>query len=146
MRKTVLFSMIIFLLISCNKDKYTTKPQLTYKSANKTVFRSGDVIQFTLTFTDAEGDLEDSLYVEKFEPKCVNSRFKQLYKIPTFPTSKNQSGEITVTYGYNVSNLPPILGPQCLNRNDTCVFKFVLKDKAQNKSDTAISETIVLLR
>jgi hypothetical protein len=146
MRYTILFSIIILLLFSCNKDKYTTIPQLKYKSANKKVFGSGDVIQFTLTFTDAEGDLEDSLYVEKFEPKCVNSRFKQLYKIPSFPTSKNQSGEITVTYGYNVSNLPPILGPQCLNRNDTCVFKFVLKDKAQNKSDTAISETIILLR
>jgi hypothetical protein len=136
---------MLLFLFSCNKDKYTTIPQLKYKSANKKVFKSGDIITFTLSFTDAEGDLQDSLYVEKFEPKCVNSRFKQLYKIPSFPTSKNQSGEITITYGYNVSSYPPILGPQC-NRNDTCIFKFVLKDKAKNKSDTATSETIVLIK
>jgi len=136
---------MLLFLFSCNKDKYTTIPQLKYKSANKKVFKSGDIITFTLSFTDAEGDLQDSLYVEKFEPKCVNSRFKQLYKIPFFPTSKNQSGEITITYGYNVSSYPPILGPQC-NRNDTCIFKFVLKDKAKNKSDTATSETIVLIK
>lgn len=136
---------MLLFLFSCNKDKYTTIPQLKYKSANKKVFKSGDIITFTLSFTDAEGDLQDSLYVEKFEPKCVNSRFKQLYKIPSFPTSKNQTGEITITYGYNVSSYPPILGPQC-NRNDTCIFKFVLKDKAKNKSDTATSETIVLIK
>ncbi len=145
MRNTILFSFMLLFLFSCNKDKYTTIPQLKYKSANKKVFKSGDIITFTLSFTDAEGDLQDSLYVEKFEPKCVNSRFKQLYKIPSFPTSKNQSGEITITYGYNVSSYPPILGPQC-NRNDTCIFKFVLKDKAKNKSDTATSETIVLIK
>lgn len=146
MRSPVLFSMIILFLFSCNKDKYTTVPQLKYESVNKKVFRSGDIIQFTLSFTDAEGDIQDTLYVEKFEPKCINSRFKQLYKIPSFPTSKNQAGEITITYGYNVSNLPPILGPQCANRNDTAVFKFVLKDMANNKSDTAISESVVLIR
>ncbi len=145
MRYLILFSIFSLLFFSCNKDKYTTTPQLKYESVNKKVFRSGDIIQFTLSFTDAEGDIQDSLYVEKFEPKCVNSRFTQFYKIPDFPSSKNQSGEITLTYGYNVSNLPPILPPQC-NRNDTAVFKFVLKDKANNKSDTAISETIVLLR
>ena len=145
MRNPILFSIFILFLFSCNKNKYNTIPQLKYKSANKKVFVSGDVIVFTLSFTDAEGDLQDSLYVEKFEPRCVNSRFKQLYKIPSFPTSKNQSGEIAVTYGYNVASYPPILGPQC-NKNDTCVFKFVLKDNAQNKSDTAVSETIVLIR
>lgn len=145
MRNTVLFSIIILFLISCNKDKYTTIPQLKFKSSNKKVYQSGDVITFTLSFTDAEGDIQDSLYVEKYEPKCVNSRFKQLYKIPAFPTGKNQKGEIVVTYGYNVASLPPILGPQC-NRNDTAVFKFVLKDKAKNKSDTVTSGNIVLIK
>ena len=145
MRNTVLFSIILLTLISCNKNKYNTIPKLKFESSNKKVYQSGDIITFTLSFTDAEGDLQDSLYVEKFEPKCVNSRFKQMYKIPTFPTSKDQSGEIVITYGYNAPSFPPILGPQC-NRNDTAVFKFVLKDKAQNKSDTVSSGNIVLIR
>lgn len=147
MRNTILFSIFILFLFSCNKNKYTSTPQLKYKSANKKVFQSGDIIQFTLSFTDAEGDLtaDSSLYVKKVDIKCVASNFDQYYRLPVFPTSKNQSGDITVTYGYNVTSYPPILGPQC-NRNDTCVFKFVLRDKAGNKSDTATSETIVLIR
>jgi hypothetical protein len=147
MRNTILFSIILLFLFSCKKDKFTTKPQLKYKSVNNKVFRSGDVIQFTLSFTDAEGDFSDSaLYVEKFEPKCIASRFSQFYRLPDFPTTKDQSGDITVVYGYNVSSLPPILGPQCINRNDTAIFKFVLRDKANNKSDTAFSDPIVLIR
>ena len=149
MRYSILFSIIILSIFSsCKKDKYTTKPQLKYESANKTVFRQGDVIVLKLTFTDAEGDLQDSIYDEKFVASCVNSSFGRKFKLPTFPTTKNQKGEITVTYGYNNNNNPnlqQILSPQC-NRNDTCIFKFVLKDKVQNKSDTAYSEKIVLIK
>ena len=146
MRYLIIFSIFSILLISCEKDKYTTVPKLKFESSNATVFRSGDLIEFTLSFTDAEGDLQDSLYVEKFEPKCVNSRFMQLYKIPEFPSGKDQAGEIKVSYGYNLQNHPQqILGPQC-NRNDTAVFKFFIKDKAQNKSDTVSSGPIVLIR
>lgn len=145
MRYLFLFSIISIIFISCEKDKYTTVPKLKFESSNGSVFKSGDLIEFTLSFTDAEGDLQDSLYVEKFEPKCVNSRFKQMYKIPTFPSSKDQAGEIKITYGYNVQNYPPILGPQC-NRNDTATFKFFIKDKAQNKSDTVSSGPIVLIK
>jgi hypothetical protein len=145
MRKTFLFSIILLTLVSCNKDKYTTIPHLKFESASKKSYSSGDIIKFTLSFTDAEGDLTDSIYVEKFEPKCVASRFKQYYKFPVFPTGKNQSGEILITYGYNVASYPPILGPQC-NRNDTAVFRFFIQDKAKNKSDTVTSGQIVLIK
>jgi hypothetical protein len=144
MRKTFLFSMLILLLIGCNKDKFNTKPSLKYKSVNTTLLQPGQIITFTLSFTDAEGDLTDTLSVIKFDPVCVASRFTDAYPLPEFPTTKNQEGDILVTYGYNVTNYPPIQAPQCFNRNDTCVFKFVLKDKAQNRSDTAVSETIVI--
>lgn len=146
MRKTFLLSIVIFLFAGCEKDNYTTKPQLKYKSVNTTLLGPGNVIVFTLSFTDAEGDLTDSLYIEKFEPKCINSRFVDFYKLPEFPTSKNQAGDIIITYGYNVTGAPPILPPQCFNRDDTCVFRFVLKDKAKNVSDTAVSEPIIILR
>ena len=149
MRYPILFSIFALLLFSCNKDKYTTTPQLKYESVNTKVLKQGDIITFTLTFTDAEGDLlaDSALYVKKVDAKCAASNFDQYYKLPAdFPTSKNQSGELKVTYGYNVTAYPPIVTPQCPNRNDTCVFKFVLRDKAGNKSDTATSETIVIIR
>src|SRR5438046_4698768 len=104
MRNTILFSIFILLLVSCNKDKYTTAPQLKYKSVNTKVLRQGQIITFTLSFTDAEGDViaDSALYVKKVEPKCSGSNFDQYYHLPDFPTAKNQTGEITVTYGYNV--------------------------------------------
>jgi hypothetical protein len=144
MRYTILISFISLLFISCNKDKFSTRPQLKYKSVNTNILSRGQIIIFSLSFTDAEGDLEDSIYVEKIEPTCPNSNFDAKYKIPVFPLSKNLQGDLEISYGYNVPNYPLILGPQCM-RNDTCFFRFVLKDKAQNKSDTVNSETIVII-
>jgi hypothetical protein len=139
MRNTILFSIFILFLFSCNKNKYTTAPQLKYKSVNKKELRRGEVLQFTLSFTDAEGDLstDSALYVRKIVPRCAASSFDQYYKLPVFPTGKNQSGDILVTYSYNDVN------PLC-NRNDTAVFKFILRDKAKNKSDTAVSDQIII--
>jgi hypothetical protein len=140
MRKTILFSILILALAGCSKDKFNTTPSLKYKSVNKTIFgrNQGDLI-FTLSFTDAEGDLTDTVTVIKFEPKCVSSGFTAPYALPEFPTTKNQKGDIIVTFDYND------ISPKCFPRNDTAVFKFVLKDKAQNKSDTATSEQIVII-
>jgi hypothetical protein len=141
MRNTVLFSIIILSLFSCKKDKYTTTPQLKYKSVNTKQLQRGGTLKFTLSFTDAEGDLTDSLWVQKIVRACPdksNSSFTQLYKIPAFPTSKNQSGEIIVAYEYIQIN------PICPSRNDTAVFRFVLKDKAKNKSDTVVSDQVII--
>ena len=142
MRYKILISIFVLFLFSCKKDKYTTAPQLKYKSVNTKTLQRGETLQITLSFTDAEGDLTDSMTVQKIVKACPdrsNSSFTQLYKIPTFPTSKNQSGNIVVTYSYNDIN------PIC-NRNDTAVFKFVLKDQAKNKSDTAVSDPIVIIQ
>ncbi len=116
-------------------------PQLKFKNANTRQLHSGETLRMTLSFTDAEGDLTDSITVQKIVKPCrdrSNSSFTQRYKIPIFPTSKNQAGEIIVTYSYIDIN------PICPARNDTAVFKFVLKDKAQNKSDTAVSDPIII--
>jgi hypothetical protein len=146
MRNAIVLSMMIFLLAACKKDKYTTKPQLKYEGVNTKQLRSGEVINFRLSFTDAEGDLTDSIFIIQFSKNCAASNLPaRKYQIPEFPTTKNQKGEIRVTLGYNVQTLVPIANPAC-NRNDTTIFKFVLKDKAQNVSDTAFSDQIIIYR
>jgi len=140
MRNTFLISIFILLLAGCNKDKFNTKPSLQYKSVNRNIIARGTGdLAFTLSFTDAEGDLTDTIFVIKFVENCVNSRFTAPYPLPEFPTGKNQKGDILVTFGYND------ISPKCFPRNDTAIFKFVLKDKAQNRSDTAVSEPIVII-
>lgn len=138
MRNTVLISIFILLVAGCNKDKFTTAPQLKYKSVNTTVLNRNEDLIFTLSFTDAEGDLTDSIFIIKYVPGCSASGISAQYRLPEFPTGKNQKGDITITFNYN--DIPP----KCFPKNDTCVFKFVLRDQAQHVSDTATSQTIII--
>src|SRR4051812_14371778 len=106
MRNSILIALISLAFASCTKDKFQTTPKLTYKSVNTTELRSGEILQFKLSYTDAEGDLQDSIYVEKHTLNCPASQFNQIYPLPDFPKVKNSEGEIIVSYGYNVSNYP----------------------------------------
>lgn len=145
MRYTILFSIFLVILLGgCGKDKFGTTPTLKFKSVNTTELRSGNLLVFTLTFTDAEGDISNTLYTEKIVPYCDKSHFSQNYPVPPFPSSKNEHGDFTVTFAYNsdpaYSNIPP----KC-NMNDTAVFRFAITDKAGHTSDTISSPPIVLI-
>jgi hypothetical protein len=145
MRNTIVIALIAFIFIGCKKDRFTTKPQLKFESVNTQVLDRGQILSFKLSYTDLEGDLQDSIYVEKVEPTCPQSGFSSKYILPNFPTTRNAEGEIQVSFGYNVNNYPLIKAPQC-GRNDTCYFRFVLKDKAQNLSDTVKSDVFVIIK
>lgn len=146
MRYTILFSIFLAaLLTGCSKEKYGTTPTLKFKSVNTTKLHSGQLLVFTLSFTDAEGDLSGSIYAETIVPNCKDSEFGQSFPVPVFPTSKNDKGDLTVTFRYNGSdpsyyNIPP----KC-QMNDTTVFRFALTDKANHTSDTISSPPIVFI-
>jgi hypothetical protein len=141
------------VVVACNKDKYTTKPQITFKSVNTTTVQRGQALIFRLEFTDKEGDLSGSasapdsmLMVQKITRNCEQSNNIAYYKLPEFPEMKNSKGEIVVSYAYGVGfGYPPLFEPQCAF-NDTCVFRFILKDRHGNVSDTATSPEIVLIK
>lgn len=134
--------------ISCNKDKFNTTPSLKFDSVNTKVLNKGEAIRFNLKVTDEEGDLTDSMFVFKVTRNCTNSNNNGKFKIPVFPTNKKLDVEIEVAFAYrnNTLGLPAIWEPQCANRNDSCYFRFVLRDKAGNVSDTVNSPEIVILK
>ncbi len=143
MRYPILMCLVLFIsLASCKKDQFNTKPSLKLESVNTEDLFPGQQLTFTFSFTDKEGDVSGKIFVEKYEPTCPGSSFKQDYTVPNFPASGNQKGEVTVTFGYNVSGLSNI-SPKCM-RNDTAVFRFALIDKAMNASDTIQSQPIIL--
>ena len=146
MRYTILFSIFLFaILTGCNKNKFGTTPTLKFEKVNTQNLRPGETIVFTLSFT-YKGDLNGSLFVQELVPKCDNitiDSINQPYLLPPFPAATNNKGEITVTYGYNVGN-SPISTPKCTPRNDTAIFRFVLKDKAMKASDTVSSPPIII--
>ena len=141
MRYTILFSIILFLLCTgCKKDKFETTPSLKFVKTNTTQLQNQQLIEFTMSFTDAEGDLTDSIFVQEIVPGCPGSNLQGLFPLPLFPTSKNQKGDVTVTLEYN--DFPP----QCPPKNDTAIFRFALKDKADHVSDTVSSPVIIIMQ
>ncbi|MBL7726508.1 MAG: hypothetical protein JNM68_02430 [Dinghuibacter sp.] len=141
-----LFPVLFF--ISCNKDKFDTKPTLKLKEINTKVVNRGEVLRFSFNVTDEEGDLTDSLFIFKVTRNCVASDVATKYAIPVFPTNKKLNVDLDVAFAYrnNTLGLPALPEPQCLNRNDSCFFRFVIRDKAGNKSDTVNTGEIVILK
>ncbi|MEN9571077.1 MAG: hypothetical protein RL172_2308 [Bacteroidota bacterium] len=145
MRTTLLLLLISFLFTGCGKDKFTSIPQIKYKSANTTELSRGQVLRFIISYTDKEGDLQDSIYIEQSSLNCRNTFFKETRAMPAFPKTGNAEGEIEISYGYRVPNFPSLREPQC-GVNDTCIFRFMLKDNAQNRSDTIRTEAVIIVK
>jgi hypothetical protein len=143
--KLMIVLLVLFTAMSfaCNKDKYTTSPQLKIKSVNDKFIEPGDILRITVQFTDAEGDVSDSAFVQKVTPNCPASDYTDRRTIPNFPASKDLKGEFVITYGYNAPGYIQLGQPQC-NRNDTCVFRIWVKDNGGNFSDTVQTESIVI--
>jgi hypothetical protein len=139
MRYTDLFSkLLIAILTGCKKSKFQSTPSLKIKSVSTSVLPPNQDIEFTLSFTDAEGDLNDSLYVEKNAINCPAGSFSDHYTIPSFPTTKNEQGDIVVDFRYID------ISPRC-QENDTAVFRFAIKDKANHVSDTVSTSPIIII-
>ncbi len=149
--RTKILILLIFgsFFYSCSKDTYTTKPQISFNNASATVLNQGNIVTFTIDFTDKEGDVQDTLWVQKISRTCPTTagvQFTSKNKVPNFTPTPNLKGkmEISFVYNANVPGTPSIIG--CSNKNDTSYFKFWLKDKAQNRSDTISSPDIILIR
>ncbi len=147
MRNTIIIIIIVgFIFSGCKKETFSTTPTLTYKSVNTIQLKPDQIIKFYLNFTDAEGDVIDTLYIQKVSLNCAASNFSDKSRIPAFPTTKNLSGEILVSYSNGINNPGYITVASRCDYNDSCYFRFMLKDKAGNKSDTVKSEIIVIYK
>jgi hypothetical protein len=147
MRNTIIIALISLVVLGCNKEKFTSKPQLTYKKVNGNFIPRDAVMQITLHFTDAEGDLPGQLFIQRLSNFCpADTFFKDSILLPEFPTTKNTEGDIIVSYSngiipgqYAMTDVPSIC-----DDTTVCYFRFVLHDKAGNRSDTINSEEIAI--
>lgn len=146
MRYTFLFSiLLLFLMTGCTKAKFSTTPSLEFVSVNTKNLHREQILEFTLSFTDAEGDISNVISVTKSVANCPDSEFDQDFAVPDFPATKDQKGEIIVKLGYGGNFTgSQIKDPQC-SQNDTAIFKFALKDLAGHVSDTVTSPPIIII-
>jgi hypothetical protein len=148
MRTKILVTILALgVLAGCSKDKYNSKPTLIYKNVNTNVLNRNQSLTFTLQVTDKEGDIQDTIWVQEVVKNCSLSGGTSFYVMPDFPATKNLKGDIQICYSYGINlDCPAIREPQCRNRNDSAVYKFWLKDKEKNISDTVTSPQIVILQ
>jgi hypothetical protein len=145
MKKLVIIAVLFIALISCNKDKFQTKPQISIKSYNTKALEKNKDFIIKFDYTDKEGDLGGGRLV--YIPKRLNRR-----PIPNggtildsainalsddFPNTDKGELELKLQWGFLKT---------AATENDTLVYRFVLVDKAGNKSDTISSDQFVILQ
>lgn len=146
----ILIIIVAGLYTGCSKEAANTKPTLKFKSFTPERAAAGSAAQAVLEFTDKEADL-DSIYVYKQRTnRQVTATIRDSFRfsIPAF--NKTTSGEIVLDFEYQnhlISAInPPVSGTPPSRQPDSLIFKFFIKDKAGNKSDTAFSSLIVIQR
>jgi hypothetical protein len=149
--KLLITSVAALCFAACSKDKFTTKPQLEFKSVNTQVLYPNQLLEFTIHYTDREGDIQNTMfYIEKVTPNCsiAGSSFVDSMEFTPagVPKQNNAEGDILVRYLYGVQlGYATLTGPRCA-WNDTCYFRFALRDAAKNSSDTVMSPQIVIIK
>lgn len=136
---------IVVIIVACAKDKFQTRPQIKVKSVSSNVISPGETLSITLEYTDKEGDLsQDTLLsirnrLNRRKLPVGSTNVDTLHNIiPKFP--EKNTGEFDVSFQWATYL------HQSDIENDTIMFKFVVKDRAGNISDTVSSEKIVILR
>ena len=141
---------VLLLLLtteSCQKDKYTTIPQVTLKSISPSTAISGSVIEVDGSYTDLEGDIDSALIVYKWYNGTTAVRkdtFRFDFSQLGMPTG-TQRADLTLQFEYNTNNYPVLVKlPGVSQRDTTAAFGVVLIDKAKNRSNYSESPTIRL--
>ena len=138
MNRIVFFASILLFAASCKKDKYTSEPQISFKSYS---FNVAYVIagqqspEMKLGLTDAEGDLgysDKPTYV--YVKNITTPPFKQdSFLLPDLSslTRKNLNVDVDVKINSVLTNSGQTIRPY----TDTLFFEVFVKDLAGNKSN-----------
>ncbi|MFT3701581.1 MAG: hypothetical protein QM802_04390 [Agriterribacter sp.] len=148
--------LLLLVVVSCSKDKFNSKPTLTFKEmSGNYIPLGGDYgVQITMEYTDAEGDIAGvPLFIEKLSSSasptnpCSNGNEPYYtdslsFTLPSdVPATTNQKGEVVVTIDGTMT------AALSCNPSDTleqATFKFWFRDQAGNMTDTVTSPPITI--
>ena len=139
MRYLLITVTVLFLFASCKKDKFTTAPQIKYKSLSHNLVDqtnpSSAAPVVTLHITDTEGDLginaNDTAWVylkNLLTGKADSLPFPDLQSA----AKKNFEADVAITTDRALECRPL---PGNVLHTDTLYFEFYVKDFAKNKSN-----------
>lgn len=143
------FIALLLLTVACNKDKFTSEPQVQVNSIQPSVVLNGNVIRLLASYTDQEGDIDSIYIVYKWFNASGSTRVDTLQRFPisrlSTPTNLRKADiELLFEYNtYNQSNLVTLAG---VTRDTTASFGLVLIDKTRKRSNYSESARIRLKR
>lgn len=133
---------IALILLACNKDKFTTQPQVKIKSITPSVVVNGNIINLKGSYTDQEGDIDTIFVVYKW---YANNTASFTDTLERFAFSRlgvpnnTREAELELLYEYNTQNTGYriISG---VNKDTTATLGLIMKDKSGNRSDYVESD------
>jgi hypothetical protein len=142
---------IITCLAACDKINFNTKPSLELRYISSHVVPVNGSLNLEFDFTDKEGDVDNLLIMKKIrnnKRKVSTVRDSLLLNVPDFPKFKMGVVEANLSYQLHLISAgnPPNTGNPPRPESDSLTLKFVLKDKANNLSDTVTIENVVIMR
>jgi hypothetical protein len=144
----ITFSLLIILFVTavaCNKDKFTTIPQVKINSISPETVSHGNILIMKGEFTDKEGDLDSVLIVYKwYNGAAVTFKDTFRYTFTTFLPSVTKRGDIEVAFQYNTANPNGYLTLPGVSKDTTATFGLIISDKEKNRSTYAESQPIRL--
>ncbi|MBK7556803.1 MAG: hypothetical protein IPO42_16760 [Chitinophagaceae bacterium] len=140
MRYSLLFTIAIFLFTACKKDKFTTAPQIAYKSISPNAVFTNIPFQvmpvLTLEVTDAEGDLgftgTDTAKI--FIKNLLTGKIDSTLRLPdlSVATGRNFKADVEITLNTSII-LEGSTRPS--PKTDTLFYEIYIQDFAKNKSN-----------
>ncbi len=135
----------VIILAACNKDKFTTTPQVEIKSISPGTVFSGDIITVKGKYTDKEGNLDSVLIVYKWYNNTIVTRkdtFRYSFDALKLPP-KTTDADIDLVFEYNTFNtdLAKLSG---VAKDTTATLGIILKDKESLRSNYSESSPIRL--
>jgi len=145
--KLLLAALLMLGCVTCSKDTFNTTPSLKFISVNGPVFPQPSQVIFDLEFTDKEGDVSDTIWIQRVSlvSACEALSFTDSFPIPEIGSPKNVKGEFEFTFAYPPQGQGANL-TACSQHDDTSYFRFWMHDRALHVSDTVQSPNIVLLQ
>ena len=65
MRQVIFLAFLLIFMMACNKDKLETKPSIKINSVSSNFIPNGGNLSVSMEFADKEGDISNSLFVQK---------------------------------------------------------------------------------
>ncbi|HMT73759.1 MAG TPA: hypothetical protein PKA77_06820 [Chitinophagaceae bacterium] len=142
----IILSVFFLVATACNKDKFTTVPQVKIKSITPETVYQGNIIELKGSFTDEEGDIDTVAIVYKWyngNTAVFTDTFKRTLSAISVPEN-TRSADLVISFEYNSNNTNYSFLPGVAFNDTTAAFGLLLIDKKGNRSEYKESDKIRL--